>query len=104
MEVWLAVEEYRARYKCSAHKACQHLALTFGVMGPRGIVPDYTVSKETLRSRYQEAVRLLNAEQEERAELIRSLRAIGASCPQEHAPLPLATLLHEQLEYRLQSS
>lgn len=104
MEVWIAVEEYRARHGGSVYKACQHMALTFTTLGPRGFVPDYAISKETLRSLYQKGARELAAERKERADFIRSMRAFGASSPQEHAPLSQAAFWHEQLKYRLQSS
>ena len=104
MEVWLFVEEQKARYGWSANRACQAGRFTFHVMGRPGGIPDYTVSRETLRSRYQRAVRLLRQEQQERDELIRALRAVGASSPQEHAPLPLASSWHARLAERLRSS
>ncbi len=104
MEVWLFVEELKARHGWSANKACQAGRFTFHVIGRPGTIPNYTVSRETLRSRYQRAVRLLQREQQERDELIRALRAAGASSPQEHAPLPLASFWHSQLGERLRSS
>jgi hypothetical protein len=104
MEVWLFVEELKARYGWSAKKACQAGSFTFHVMGRPGSIPDYTVSRETLRSRYQRAVRLLQREQQERDELIRALQAVGASSPQERAPLPLASFWHAQLVEKLRSS
>lgn len=104
MEAWLGVEECKARHNCSANRACKRLTLNFLTAGTPATNRDYAITKETLRSLYQRAVRLLKAERDERADLIRSMRAIGASSPQEHAPLPLATYCQEQLKYRLQSS
>lgn len=43
MEVWLFVEEVKARYGWSANKACQAGRFTFHVMGRPGVIPDYTV-------------------------------------------------------------
>ncbi len=104
MEVWLFVEELKARYGWSVNKACQAGRFTCHVMGRPGRIPDYTVSRETLRSRYYRAVRMLQQEQQERDDLIRALRAVGASSPQAHAPLPLASFWNAQLAERLRSS
>jgi hypothetical protein len=71
------------------------------VMGPGGADRSYGVGKETLRSLYQRAVRILRDEQEEHDAFVLALGRAGASSSQEVKPLPIATLWHAELQRRL---
>ncbi|HEV7268246.1 MAG TPA: hypothetical protein VGN83_25575 [Falsiroseomonas sp.] len=61
----------------------------------------YSITGETLRRRYYDAVRLLRAEQREREETILLFKRFGAHSPLLDSPLPIASVWSAELRCRL---
>jgi hypothetical protein len=101
MQVWLFVQEVMARHNWSANRACLSYDLTCIVGGRGGSELNYTVRRQTLRSLYQRANRILKEEREEQREFLRALQRTGASSPRSADPLPIAAIWHAELQRRL---
>jgi len=104
MQAWLFVEDLKARNGWSTRKACLRGALTYHVLGRGSSSRDHSIGRETLRSVYYAAMRVLAAEREEHEAFIASLRAAGASIQLKHDPLPIATFWNHLLQERLRAS
>ena len=104
-DVWLLVEELRARTGWSVNRACQECSLTWVTIGrdkrKKKTKLSHAAQKETLRSLYYKADRILKDEQEAHDEYIRALRRVGARSAREADPLPIRAYLEEQLQLRL---
>src|SRR5689334_16249588 len=77
-DAWLLVQEAMAREGISVNRACAKYELRWIMGGHGGAKLEYSVAKDTLRSRYYEACRMLKREKQEHAEFVRALRRVGA--------------------------
>jgi hypothetical protein len=101
MQVWLFVRKVMVRTRRSANRVCCEHTFHRIVGGRGGSGRQYSVQGQTLRSLYQQAVRILQDEQKGRDAFVLALRQAGASGPQEAKLLPIATLWQEELQRRL---
>ncbi len=100
-EVWLHVEEAKARTGRSANEVCGERPLTWFNVGRGGPKRIRCSAENTLLRRYQEACRLLQDEREEREALRQALRVAGASAPWADEQLSIAAWWNAELRRRL---
>ena len=100
-EVWLHVEECKARTGLSANKVCHGGPLAWFNVGRGGPKRVHCSGGETLRRRYQEACRLLRDEREEHEALVLALARAGAGTPAADRQPPTAAWWQDELRRRL---
>jgi hypothetical protein len=101
MQVWLFVQEMMTRNSWSANRVCLSYDLTWIVGGRGGCKLNYTVRRQSLRSLYQRANRVLKEEREDHSEFLRALERAGASGSRSADPPPIAAIWHTELQRRL---
>ncbi len=100
-EVWLHVEECKARTGLSANKVCGGAPLTWFNLGRGGPKRVRRSGGKTLRRRYQEASRLLRDERDEHEALVLALARAGAGTPAADRQPPTAAWWQDELRRRL---